>query len=248
MTAQTADRTSFYSTEFHSTGWSSVPLTDLPVARQPRRSPAADAVAQAMYALMSFPLALLFFIGGWVLCSVGLGLAVIWVGVPVLALGLLFARFGAFLQLGLYESMLGRPTGYDGPRARRRGRGTLGALALVITDAGSWRALGYWLFKMILAPVQFGMVIGLYAYSLGTLSYPYWRQWLPAQQASDGSWHRGSSFGTDFFVDTWPRMLVQAGVGIVVLILAPAIVRAVNAIDRALLIGLVAGRSRQHGR
>jgi hypothetical protein len=43
-------------------------------------------------------------------------------------------------------------------------------------------------------------------------------------------------------------MVIQAGVGIVVLMLAPAIVRAVNAVDRALLIGLVAGGGRQHGR
>lgn len=210
--------------------------------RRPR-SAAAEALAQAVYSLISFPLALVFFIVTWVVCSLGLGLAVIWVGVPLLALGLLIARFGAFLQLGLYESMLDRPMNYPGPRPRRRRRsGALGMLATIIGDAGSWRAVGYWLTKMVLAPVQFGLMVGFYGYGLGAVTYPLWRRWLPAQRASDGSWHRGSSFGTNFFIDTWPMMLAQLLIGLVVLMLAPAVVRAVNSIDGGLLRLLVAGR------
>ncbi|WP_037363136.1 sensor domain-containing protein [Nakamurella lactea] len=253
MTAQMTDRTSFYSAPSGGTstdtGWFGPEIaapqyyggSGRPGPR-PRRTGPADALAQALYGLISFPLALAFFVSVWVLCSVGAGLAVVWVGVPILALGLLIARFGAFLQLGLFESMTGTPMSYAGPSARRRSHGLMGSLAVLITDSGSWRAVGYWLLKMILAPVQFGVVIGFYTYSLGTLSYPFWRRWLPAQQASDGSWHRGSSFGTDFFVDTWPRMLVQMAIGIGVLMLAPAVVRAVNSIDRGLLRVLVAGR------
>ncbi len=56
----------------------------------------------------------------------------------------------------------------------------------------------------------FILSIGLFATGLGGTTYPIWYRFLPAQQATDGTWHRGTQYGTDWFVDTPPRIALQA--------------------------------------
>jgi len=120
----------------------------------------------------------------------------------------------------------------------------MGVLAALIGDAANWRAAAYWLLKIVLAPIQFAVVIGLYSFAFGGLSYSLWRDWLPPEQAADGSWHRGAEFGRDYFIDSWPEMLIPTVAGLLVLAIAPAIVRVLVLIDRALVRGLLAGPGR----
>lgn len=207
-----------------------------------RRTP-APAIGDAVYCLLSFVPAIVFFVLTVTLCAVGLGLSLIWIGVPVLALALLTARLGAYLQLAMCAALLNSPMPDPGPPPRRRGR-SMGVLAALIRDAANWRAAAYWLLKIALAPIQFGVVVGLYSFAFGGISYPLWRGWLPPELAADGSWHRGAEFGRDYFIDSWPQMLIPTVAGLLMLALAPAIVRVLVLIDRELVRGLLAGPGR----
>lgn len=208
------------------------------------RSPTSRAIGEAVYCMLSLLPAIGFFVATVTLCAIGVGLSLVWVGVPVLALGLLVARLGGYLQLGLCDSLLGRPMADPGPPPLRR-TGPVGVLSAVLGDPANWRAVCYWLLKMLLAPVQFGVTVGLYTFALGGASYSIWRGWLPAQQATDGSWHRGAEFGSRFFIDSWPQMLLPTIAGLLVLAIAPAIVRALAGIDAGLVRYLLAGRPRR---
>lgn len=211
-----------------------------PVRVQPHGRVAA-AAAELLYCLIGFAPAIAFFVGSVTLICVGAGLAVIYVGVPVLALGLLFARAGGAVQRGLARSLLGTPVPAPAqPRYRRPG--LAGLLAYLLLDAEAWRAVGFHCIRIVVAPVQFGLAVGLYSGALGGLSYPLWYLWLPAQQAADGSWHRGAQWWPDVFVDTPVLIGVQMLLGLMLLLMAPAVLRAVTTIDRVLVAALLGPR------
>lgn len=199
--------------------------------------------AELLYAVVDLAPAIAFFVLTVTLITVGAGLAIIYVGVPLLALGLLIARAGGHLQRVLAGVLLGLPV--SGPAPIRPQRpGPLGGLTAVLTDSGCWRAVSYYCVKILLAPVTFGFAVGFYAAGLGGLSYGIWQHDLPYQSASDGSRHRGMQWWPDYFVDTWPRMMVLAGVGVFFLVLAPRVVRFFTTIDRVLIAALLGGPGR----
>lgn len=202
----------------------------------------AAAVGEFLYTMVDLGAAIFFFVGTITLLCVGAGLSVIWVGVPILAFGLVFARFGGAVQRTLARTLLDQPViGPDSIRSLRPG--LAGKFLGIFTDSASWRAVLYHCLKIVVAPFTFAVSLGFYAYGLGAITYPAWRWTLPAQQASDGSWHRGNQIWSGVFIDTVPRMLVQAVIGLAVLYLAPKVVRALTTVDRVLIGTLLAGRN-----
>lgn len=197
--------------------------------------------AEALYAVVDLAPTITFFVLVVTLVAVGIGLTVIYVGIPILILALLVARLGGLVQIGLASALLGMPVPPPGPFVRRR-PGLTGTLLAVVTDGAAWRSFGYFCIKIVLAPVTFGLAVGLYSFGLGSISYPLWRGYLPAQRASDGSMHRGAQWWPGYFVDTVPRMLFFAVLGVVVLWIAPRVLRAPLTLDRMLIAGLLGRR------
>jgi len=93
----------------------------------------------------------------------------------------------------------------------------------------------------LLTPITFSLAIGFYATGLGGLSYGLWQRYLPTETASDGTLHRGLQWWPDFFVDTWPRMLLLTGIGVLFLLMAQRVVRFFVSIDRVLIATLLSG-------
>jgi hypothetical protein len=194
--------------------------------------------AELLYAVIDLVPTIVFFVLTVTFLAVGVGLAVIYIGVPLLALGLLIARVGGHLQRTLAAVLLGLPVSGPGP-IRRRKPGPVGVLTAVLTDPGCWRAMSYHCLKILLAPFTFAFAIGFYAAGLGGLTYWIWQRYLPYQTASDGSRHRGMQWWPDYFVDTVPRMMLLAAIGLGVLLLAPKVVRFFTTIDRVLIASLL---------
>lgn len=210
------------------------------------RSPSAGITsprswAEALYAVVDLAPTIAFFVLTVTLLSVGIGLTVIYVGIPVLMLALIVARLGGLIQIGLARALLGMAVPPPGPFVRRR-PGLIGTVRALLGDGPAWRAIGYFCIKIVLAPFTFGLAVGLYAYGLGAISYPIWRPYLPAQRARDGSIHRGAQWWPDYFIDTVPRMAFAAAIGLLILWLAPRIVRMPLTIDRMLIAGLLGRR------
>ncbi len=197
--------------------------------------------AEALYAVLDLGPAITFFVLIVTLVSLGIGLTVIYVGIPILMLALVIARLGGIVQVGLSTALLGMSVPLPGPFVRRR-PGFAATLLAVVGDAAAWRSGGYFLIKIVLAPITFGLALGLYSFGLGAITYPLWRVYLPAQQASDGSFHRGAQWWPNYFVDTVPRMAFAAVLGVLVLWLAPRVVRVPLTLDRMLIAGLLGRR------
>jgi hypothetical protein len=211
-------------------------------ARPPRaglRSPRSW--AELLYAVVDLAPAIAFFVLIVTLLSVGIGLAVIYVGVLILALGLLAARFGGLVQRALALALLDLPTAAPAWAAPHR-PGPISALAAVLRDPANWRATAYFVIKIVLAPVTFGIAVGMYGYGLGAISYSLWRPCLPEVMASDGTLHRGEQWWPDFFVDGWLSMTVLALLGLGVLWCAPRAVSFLTTFDRILIGSLLSAK------
>ncbi|WP_420121669.1 sensor domain-containing protein [Nakamurella sp.] len=223
--------------------------TELPPAGRAdlvRRTPAPGltsprAWAELVYAVVDLVPAIAFFTLLVTLLSVGLGLVVIYAGVPILVLALLVARFGGLVQRSLAAALLELPT--EGPpwTAPRR-PGPIAAIGAVVRDPAHWRAVAYFCVKIGLAPLTFTVAVAFYSAGLGALTYPAWRLWLPAEVAADGTVHHGTQLWPGFFLDTWPAMIAYALLGLGVLWCAPRVVGFLTTVDRILVVTLLGRR------
>ncbi len=110
-------------------------------------------------------------------------------------------------------------------------------------DVDGWRALLFMFVAFPLSILSWVVSVTFLAVGLGGVTYAAWYRFLPAQQAVDGTWHHGTQIGfssdTLSFVDTPPRILALAGVGLVFLWLWPALQRGFVALFLALTQGLL---------
>lgn len=194
--------------------------------------------AELVYAVVDLVPAIAFFVLVVTLLAVGIGLAVIYIGVLILVLALLVARFGGLVQRSMALALLDLPTAAPPWTTPRRG-GPIAAIGAVLRDPAAWRAVAYFCIKIVLAPLTFSLAIGFYSAGLGAVTYPIWRPYLPEQVAWDGSIHRGTQLWPDFFIDTWPAMVVFGLVGLGVLWCAPRVVAFLTTIDRILIVTLL---------
>ncbi len=99
------------------------------------------------------------------------------------------------------------------PLPRRPVRGFWRQLGSRLGDAAGWRGIAFSVLALPLAIAGFVVPTSFLAVALGGVTHWYWYRWLPLQEASDGTLHRGASFGTDYFIDTPARqwLLVAGG-------------------------------------
>ncbi|MCL2850365.1 MAG: sensor domain-containing protein [Micrococcales bacterium] len=115
-------------------------------------------------------------------------------------------------------------------------------LGAMFADVDGWRALLFMFLMFPLTIVSWVVSMTFLAFGLGAVTYGAWYRFLPLQQAYDGTWHRGASVSTDtvaWFVDTPPRIVALAAVGVVFLWLWPALQSGFVALFVALTRGLL---------
>ena len=192
--------------------------------------------SELLYSLVGLPLAVFGF--GWSVAwfSAGVGVAVIVVGVFVLVFAVLSCRWLGALDRGLLNSLLGERIAVPRPVVKRPG--LVGGVLSYLLDPVGWRALAFQLVRFPLAVMAFVVAVVFWVYPLGAITYPFWYRFLPWQLGSDGHLHRGNSLwnttSSSYFIDTWPRMLVQALVGVLFIWLAPWIVHGFTSLPRLL--------------
>lgn len=193
---------------------------------------------ELLYALLGLPLGIAGFTFVVTTVSVSAGLAVTFVGLPLLAVAGIVAKYGAD---GIRRTanrltaarVAGRPIG------PRPARGTLAWIGAQLKDGAAWKARVYLVLKLPLGIGSFVMATVFWVQGLGALSYPIWRPFLPCQTGSDGVCHRGSNFGAGYFIDTPFRIAYFALAGLLMLLAAPWVTHAMLRLDQAALRGLV---------
>ena len=192
----------------------------------------------AGYALVGLPLAVLGFAYALVTVLLGGALSLTLLGLPLLASGVLGARGWGALHRRLGRAALGIRVA--GPRPVRRLAGPIGFIRTGLGDGAGWRALAYLVVKLPIAVLAAGVTVVFLGYALFFLSYPFWwRLVRPINTDSAGREHRAALQLGDFFFDTWPKAMLLAGIGVVLLLVGPRVLRGVLFLDGLLMRGLL---------
>lgn len=198
--------------------------------------------AELLYGLIALPLAVVGFSLSVTFLALGVGTVVTVIGIFVLAFAVVLWRWLGALDRGLLNGLLDeriqRPRRYRSTR-----RGFLGRPLSRLGDPVGWRGLAFQVVRLPLAMVGFVVTVTFWSITAAGLTYWIWYRFLPAQRGSDGQMHRAASlWNTDtsgYWLDTWPRILVTALVGVALLWLTPWIVHGFVSIERALGRGLL---------
>lgn len=170
------------------------------------------------YTLTSLPLTVASFSVVLTGITAGIGLAIVWIGVPVLAATLVGAR--AFAQLERVR--LHRLLGDDVPPARylrpRSGDSAVRRTLLPLRDPQAWFDALWSVLALMTSLVTFTLTVSWWALTAGGLTYWFWQRWLPEP---DGSLASLLGLGDGRTVDS----VVNLGIGVLALLALPWVVR-----------------------
>jgi signal transduction histidine kinase len=128
----------------------------------------------------------------------------------------------------------------EGPRPFHPKSGVFGWLSSALGHVEGWRGLAYLLAKVPVSLAALAAMWATWATGLMFLAYPVWRSAVdPVNTDSQGrTHHSGINFG-DNYMDTWSEVVAVAAAGLVLLLIAPWLVRVFVRLDvwlmRALL-------------
>ncbi|MDF3301226.1 sensor histidine kinase [Streptomyces tropicalis] len=197
------------------------------------------------YVLLSLPIGVVLFTYAVTVVSLGAGLLVTFLGVPVLAAGLMGCRgFGA-LERARARGLLGLEVAEPRPLRVRRS-GVLPWMRAVLLSGTSWRALLYAVVQFPWSVFSFVVAVSVWSVGLPLLTYPLWF-WVFPMWAGRGGLQLYDDGHHRILLDSPLEILATAGAGLVVTLVTPWLVRALTAVDRGLVLGLL-GPSRLSAR
>ncbi|HLL36719.1 sensor histidine kinase [Streptomyces sp.] len=189
------------------------------------------------YVLLGLPIGVLLFAYAVTMVSLGAGLLVTFLGVPVLAAGLAGCRGLGALERTRARALLGMRVGDPEP-LRVRKDGLMGWMVAVLRSGTSWRHLLYAVLHFPWAVFSFGVAVSFWAYGWALLTYPLWFWVFPMYGGQDGLQLYGDETHR-IYLDNPFEITVTALVGLLFTLATPWIVRALTTVDRLLVHGLL---------
>ena len=124
-----------------------------------------------LYLLLSFPLGIFYFVFLVVGLSLGFGLFITLLGIPILILVLILSRVFARVEVILTNELLEMEIEIE-PFVRRV-NGFWDYLKRLLTDAGTWKDMGYLFLKFPMGIINFVFTVTLIAVTVAFLSVPF---------------------------------------------------------------------------
>jgi signal transduction histidine kinase len=191
------------------------------------------------YALIGLPLGILGFAVTVATLSFGLGNAFLLIGLPLIAAGSIVARWLGALDREVARRLLGMQVTEPVPLQVRPG--FFGWMRSQLTDVVAWRARGYLLLRFPLSVASFIVTAVFWAGGIAYVLWPAaWAAGLDHVMVRQNGvmQHVTPNYGGYYF-DTWPRLGLLFAQGVILLLLAPWVLRAVLMLDRWLIAGLL---------
>ncbi|WP_405949941.1 sensor domain-containing protein [Streptomyces prunicolor] len=189
------------------------------------------------YVLLSLPISILLFTYAVTMVSLGAGLLITFLGVPVLAGALAGCRgFGA-LERARARRLLDLDIADPEP-LRMKKNGPMAWMGAVLKSGASWRHLLYALLHLPWAVFSFAIALTVWAYGWAMLTYPLWF-WLFPMYGGGGGLQLYGDEHHRIYLDNPFEITVTALVGLLFTLATPWIVRALTLVDRGLVHGLL---------
>ncbi|UOX86072.1 sensor domain-containing protein [Amycolatopsis sp. FBCC-B4732] len=172
-----------------------------------------------VFLLMNLPLGVVAFVLLTSFTAAGLGTAVVWVGVGLLALLVLAVRGAARLERARVYALLDRyidlpylPLPAEGQKLRWKAR---------LKDSSTWRDLAYFFVLFPLGLVEFVLVTVFWSTSLALAGLPIYFRWLPG-----GAYYFPADDLRWLTVDSTLEALPWAALGVLFIALSVALTKA----------------------
>ncbi|MFJ8140334.1 sensor histidine kinase [Streptomyces sp. NPDC096013] len=189
------------------------------------------------YVLLSLPISILLFTYAVTMVSLGAGLLITFLGVPVLAGALAGCRgFGA-LERGRARLLLGLDIADPEP-LRLKKNGPMGWMGAVLKSGTSWRHLLYAVLHFPWAVFSFVVALSFWSYGWALLTYPLWF-WVFPVYAGQGGLQLYGDQHHQVYLDNPFEITVTALIGLLFTLATPWIVRALTMVDRVMVRGLL---------
>ncbi|MEU0025022.1 sensor domain-containing protein [Streptomyces sp. NPDC006335] len=189
------------------------------------------------YVLLSLPISVLMFTYAITMISLGAGLLVTFLGIPVFAAGLAGCRGLGALERARARGLLGLEIGDPEP-LRMRKSGFMAWIGAVLKSGTSWRTLLYSVVHLPWALFSFVVAVNFWVYGWALLTYPLWFWVFPAYVGQDGLQLYGDETH-HVYLDNPFEIGVTALVGLLFTLATPWIVRALTTVDRVMVHGLL---------
>ncbi|MFI0543453.1 sensor histidine kinase [Streptomyces sp. WSLK1-3] len=189
------------------------------------------------YVLLSLPISILLFTYAVTMISLGAGLLVTFLGIPVFAAGLAGCRGLGALERARARGLLGLEVGDPEPLSMRK-PGFMAWIGAVLKSGTSWRTLLYSVVHLPWALFSFVVAVNFWVYGWALLTYPLWFWIFPAYVGQDGLQLYGDETH-QIYLDNPFEIGVTALVGLLFTLATPWIVRALTTVDRLMVHGLL---------
>ncbi|WP_256107942.1 sensor domain-containing protein, partial [Streptomyces sp. ODS05-4] len=190
------------------------------------------------YLLLGLPLSLAYFCIAITLMSVGVGLVVTFVGIPLLAAALAVCRAIGTVERARARALLGMEIASPAPVAGGPGKGLMSWVGGVLKSGESWRHLLYTLIHMPWSVFAFSVAVSFWAYGWAFATYPLWR-WVFPVFAGQGGLQLYGDTEHSVYLDSVPEIAATSLVGVGLVLVSPWVIRALALVDRGLVIGLL---------
>ena len=210
---------------------------------EPRTAQARPNFAQRLlrdstYALTALPIGILTFTIVVTGFSAGVGLLVIWVGLPVLLGTLLLARVFANLERLRLRTLQDREAPLPAYLRAGQDASVLRRLLTPLRDPQSWFDAVWGIVGFVTGLVAFVFTLSWWAAAAGGLTYWFWERWVPNEGDTTLAELIGLGEGRT------PEIWLNLGLGAFALVTLPFVVRAVAALHAGTASAILDGRTR----
>ncbi|WP_199553162.1 sensor histidine kinase [Streptomyces sp. N35] len=189
------------------------------------------------YLLLSLPMSILTFTYAVTMVSVGAGLLITFLGIPVLAAGLAGLRGLGAVERARARGLLHLDVESPEP-LRQKKQGAMSWMGAVLKSGASWRHVLYALLHFPWA--IFGFVVSVTFWTVGwsLFTYPVW-QWVFPMYTGQGGLQLYGDENHQFYLDNPFEILVTCLIGLLITLMTPWIIRALTSVDRLMVLGLL---------
>ncbi|WP_327305127.1 sensor domain-containing protein [Streptomyces sp. NBC_01298] len=190
------------------------------------------------YLMLGLPLSTLYFSLAITGVSLGAGLLVTFLGVPVLAGVLAMCRGFGRVERARVRGLLGHDIAEPAPIRAAKG-GAIAGMAALLKSGSAWRHVLYSVIHFPWAVFAFCVALTFWAYGWAMLLYPLWFWVFPAFTDQPGLelFQNGDTY--TFYLDSPLAIVATCATGLALTLATPWVVRALTTVDRVLVSGLL---------
>ncbi|GAA2969839.1 sensor histidine kinase [Streptomyces enissocaesilis] len=190
------------------------------------------------YLMLSLPISILLFVFAVTMTSLGMGLLITFLGVPVLAAGLAGCRGFGVVERARARALLGLDVADPAPVRAKPGGGPMSWMGAMLKSGASWRHLLYAVLHLPWAVFAFSVSLFFWSYGWAMLTYPLWQWVFPAYAGTDGIQLYGDSTHSVYLDEPYELALTSA-LGLLITLGTPWLIRGMTTVDRVMVAGLL---------